>query len=645
MANVSGTAGTAWDLVNSYGGIASIASGTFVVKPRGNPTGFDSSQNYAWTILRGATAVTGFNVNRFIVDASEFQPALDGGLFSMSADGNELRLTFTTGSGIPVWDGEGVDANWDTGANWEGDIAPMGEKTVFFYTGLYSGQTILLNGIRSVLGVRITDQADQSLTFSGTRLNVNSAGIAIDADSEGAHALVSLVQLSAGQTWTNDSAQPFTAAGAISGAQPLRKAGTGPLVLAANNTFSGGLFVDRGTVQLISSTNAMGTGGVAVGTNATLELNGAFSWRPVATVLSGTGTNGGGALRQISTGLGEWRGNVSLGADATIAAPVGTFNTYGNLAAGSFTLYVTNNFGFTMQAGQMTGTKTAGDGALHKSGPGNLFLRGSTLAGSVVVAGGPLRLVEDLADGGGELVLQHGAVVTASNAESRAVAKPVRIQGAVALGARSTYSGALTFTNAVDLEGDLRTVAVSNLVTLSGPIANGGLVKTAPGTMTVSAVNTYLGATTVAEGTLVANGTSAGSTHAVAAGATLRGTGTVGPLAIYGTVDPGGSAAAAGQLTAGEIPLTDGGILRVDMPNAVGAAGTDWDLLASTGALDVHDGGDFAIELAGAGADFDPGINQSWKIMDGTAVWDFDEDRFWIDASGSSRRPTTAPSA
>ncbi|MDY0145345.1 MAG: autotransporter-associated beta strand repeat-containing protein, partial [Kiritimatiellia bacterium] len=377
MAKVSGTAGTDWDLVNSYGGITSLANGTFVIRPRGNPTGFDASQNYTWTIMSGVSPVSGFNVNRFVVDASEFEPSLDGGLFSVSRDGNNLNLTFTTGSGIPIWDGEGADANWDTGANWVGDIAPMGEKVVFFYTGLYSGPTILLHGVRSVLGVRFTDQADQSLTFAGDRLNIKSGGIAIDANSEGAHTLNCLINLNEGQTWTNDSALSFTVAGGISGAQQLRKTGSGLVVLAANNTFSGGLCVDQGGVQLNSSINAMGTGGVTVGTNATVELNGAFNWRPSTTVLYGTGTNGGGAIRQISSGLGEWRGDITLGADSAIAVPIGTFNTYGTLAADAYTLYVANNYGFTMMDGQLTGTKTTGDGALHKSGSGNLFLRGA----------------------------------------------------------------------------------------------------------------------------------------------------------------------------------------------------------------------------------------------------------------------------
>ena len=80
-------------------GIASLSSGTFVVKPMGNPTGFDVSQNYSWKIMGGVSPVTGFNVNRFVVDASEFAPNLDGGLFSVAVDGNDLYLTFTTGSG------------------------------------------------------------------------------------------------------------------------------------------------------------------------------------------------------------------------------------------------------------------------------------------------------------------------------------------------------------------------------------------------------------------------------------------------------------------------------------------------------------------------------------------------------------------
>ncbi|MDY0145084.1 MAG: autotransporter-associated beta strand repeat-containing protein [Kiritimatiellia bacterium] len=634
MTSVTGTAGVDWDLLNSYAGITSLPSGTFVIKPAGNPANFDSSQNYSWTIMSGVSPVSGFNVNRFIVDATDFWPSLDGGLFSVNVDDNNLNLIFTTGSGIPVWDGEGEDANWDTGINWEGDIAPMGEKVVYFYTGLYSGPTIQLNGIRSVRGLRLTDQADESLTFAGTRLNINSAGIAIDANSEGAHALACMVQLSADQTWTNDSALPFTARGMISGAQQLRKAGSGLVVLAANNTFSGGLYVDQGGVQLHSSTNAMGDGGVTVGANATLELNGAFNWRPSATLLYGTGTNGGGALRQISSGLGEWRGDVTLGADSAIAVPVGTFNTYGNLAAETHTLYITNTYGFTMMAGQMTGTKVDGDGALHKSGPGNLFLRGETLAGRITVAGGPLRLVQDIANSAGTLVLQPGAVVSAGDNEARTVAKPVVVQGAVALGARGAYSGALTLANGLDLADGQRAISVSNVVTVSGPIANGGLIKMAAGTMTVAAANTYLGPTTVSEGTLVVNGGSVLSAHTVDSGAVLRGNGTVGALSIHGTVDPGASDSVAGQLSvAGDVTLNDGGILRVDMPSATGTAGTDWDLLVSSDAIVVHESGDFAIELAGAAVGFNPGINQSWKIMDGTAMQNFHADRFWIDTS------------
>ena len=285
----------------------------------------------------------------------------------MAVDGNDLYLTFTTGGGIPIWDGEGVDANWGTAANWEGDLVPAAGKTVVFYTGLDSGSTIQLGAFRTVGGVRFTEQADSSLIFSGHQLTVGANGINIHADSMGEHTLACLVALQSEQTWMNNSPRVFTAAAQISGNAALHTAGSGRFVLSGNNAFTGGLRVDQGSVQLNASTNAMGTGPVQVGTNATLELNGNYAWRPVDLTLYGTGTNGGGALRQLSSGVGEWRGNITAGKDARVTLAAGSFVTYGNLLAGANTLSISNVNTFTMSAGQFLGDKTTGDGALHKA--------------------------------------------------------------------------------------------------------------------------------------------------------------------------------------------------------------------------------------------------------------------------------------
>jgi fibronectin-binding autotransporter adhesin len=639
MNSVAGAPGTAWDALSSYGGITVQDNGTFTIRPTGNPTGFDSSLNYSWKIMGGVSAVSGFNVNKFYVDPSFFFPALDGGKFNVAVDGNDLYLTFTTGGGIPVWDGEGADANWGTDANWEGDLVPAVGKTVVFYTGLDSGSTILLGTFRSVGGMRFTDQADTSLIFSGHQLTLGANGIAIHADSMGEHTLACLVALQDEQTWTNDSPAVFTAAAQISGDAALHLAGAGKFVLSGNNSFTGGLHVDQGGVQLNASTNAMGTAAIQVGTNATLELNGNFMWRPVNLTLYGTGTNGGGAVRQISSGVGEWRGTITAGTDARISIASGSFNTYNAISAGAHTLYITNFNSFTMISNQFTGTRTSGDGALHKSGPGGLFLRGSTLAGSVVVDQGALRLVENLSNGGGSLQLRDRTVLTSSNATERTVGKPMVISGDVALGALGTYRGPLYLTNTVDLAGGVRALSVSNLVSIDGVIANGGLSKTGPGTLTVSAVNTYAGATTVSEGVLVVSGSSASSSHTVQSGGTLRGAGTVGPLSISGLVDPANAASSAGTLDVdGTVTLQSGGTLKIDMPNAAGTAGSGWDLLEATGATYLPASGQFIVWLTGAGTGFSVGTGQSWMILDGPAegISGFDASQFIVDTSGFS---------
>ena len=467
--------------------------------------------------------------------------------------------------------------------------------------------------------------------FTGNRLTIGASGLGIHADALGEHVLACMVQLGAAQTWTNASEAVFTVSGLIQGANPLHKNGLGKMIFSANNTFSGGLAIDQGGIQLNSSTNSMGAGAVMVGTNATLELNGAFNWRPVALTLYGQGTNGAGALRQVSSGLGQWRGDITLGADSRISIPIGTFATHGNLAAGTSTLYITNDGAFTMEAGQLTGAKTDGDGALHKSGTGGLFLRAGTLAGSLVVEQGALRLIEDLTDSDGVLTLRNGASLTSSNTADRTVAKPVAVEGAVTLGYQGVYGGALTLGDALDLSAGTPTLYISNAVTVYGAVANGGFTKMGMATMTVAGANTYVGDTTVGQGVLVVSGSSTGSAHTVASAGTLRGAGTVAALAISGAVDPANTAGTAGTLNVSAVTLNNGGVLRIDMPRATNTAGADWDLLAATGDIAVPGSGSFIIQLAGAGEGFNPGVNQAWKIMDGASVSGFDANRFSVD--------------
>jgi len=132
----------------------------------------------------------------------------------------------------------------------------------------------------------------------------------------------------------------------------------------------------------------------------------------------------------------------------------------------------------------------------------------------------------------------------------------------------------------------------SNATTLSNAISgNGTLNQRGAGTTILSASNTYTGATTVAAGKLVVDGSIAASAVTVQSGGTLGGSGKVGATTIQsgGTISPGNS---PGNLTVqGNLVWNGGGNYNwqvLGTTNTAGfAAGVTWDLLTVNGTLDL----------------------------------------------------------
>ena len=127
----------------------------------------------------------------------------------------------------------------------------------------------------------------------------------------------------------------------------------------------------------------------------------------------------------------------------------------------------------------------------------------------------------------------------------------------------------------------------SQNVTLASNLTSSGgsFTKLGAGTLTISGINTYNGATTVSAGQLTINGSIANSTTTVSSGATLGGSGTVGALTINsgGFVNPGnspgiltvnGNYSQAGRFTA-EIAGTTAGVGydQIDVIGAVNITG------------------------------------------------------------------------
>jgi autotransporter-associated beta strand protein len=243
---------------------------------------------------------------------------------------------------------------------------------------------------------------------------------------------------------------------------------------------------------------------------------------------------------------------------------------------------------------------------------------------------------------------------------------------------RALETGTIMKVNAVDnavvqANGaiiDTNTFNTTIAKSLTAGTGSGGLTKQGAGTLTLSAANTYTGATTVSTGTLalsdgglIANS----STINVASAATLSVTGvtpttfTVGAtqtLTGAGTIlATGKTVVANGTLSPGNSPGTltqDGGALRLGLNgdlnwqihNAAGTAGSGYDtvnlingatldlsLLTAANSYNIN-----LWSLSGLGPDvngnatgFDNTLNYSWTLFStGTAITGFDATAFAI---------------
>jgi autotransporter-associated beta strand protein len=154
------------------------------------------------------------------------------------------------------------------------------------------------------------------------------------------------------------------------------------------------------------------------------------------------------------------------------------------------------------------------------------------------------------------------------------------------------------------------------------------------GTTTLTANNTYTGATTVSAGSLVVNG-SINSATTVQSGASLGGSGTVSSAIIQsgGTIAPGNSPGTL-TLTSG-LTWAGGGNYNWQIFNVAGTAGqtNTWDLISVAGGTwditGLSSTNKFNINLwslsglpdtTGLATGFDATQNYSWKILDAAGI-------------------------
>jgi autotransporter-associated beta strand protein len=271
----------------------------------------------------------------------------------------------------------------------------------------------------------------------------------------------------------------LTFGGVISGSgDKATKNGGGTLVLTGDNTYSGGLTLSAGTID-INNAGALGTGTFTINGGAIDNTSGAFIDIDTANPI----TLGGSFTFEGSNALDLGTGAVNLSGNRTITVDASTLTVDGAISGGHSLIF---------------------------SGSGTLTLTGTnTYTGGTTLNAGTLNIDSSSAIGTGKLTIDGGTIDNTSGA-------------AITLSTNNTqaWDGNFTFngTDALNLGTGNVTLSASQTVTtdgaaltVGGVISGTGFALTASGsgTLSLSGNNTFSGGTDLSGGTLDINNASA----------------------------------------------------------------------------------------------------------------------------------------
>jgi fibronectin-binding autotransporter adhesin len=387
----------------------------------------------------------------------------------------------------------------------------------------------------------------------------------------------------------------ITVNGVISGTGSVTNDGAGTLILANNNSYSGGTVINAGTLQ-VGNGGSSGSLNISspVLNNGTLEVNvsGTFTMRGYGASVSGSGNVWVHKGTFQSLGGNSYTGWTLIDSGATFQPTIGNESTFNSLAP------CTNNgtLLFVRQDGNPAvfgmSNNITGTGKVVKENnnfnAGWIVLAGTnSYTGGTFIAGGSIVLGDGITPGGGQivgpvtftnttsgqfnprsLIFNHPedytftnrifSVVTDSSTANSGALEQMG-PGALTLTGSVSYPGSTTIDNGSTLQfgnggtgGAIGTGAInaggtlvidhSDNVTISAAINDntyqGSLVQLGTGTLTLTVSNGYSGPTTVSNGTLVVSGGYVGGDLDVEGGTIApAAAGTVSILHIGGNVN------------------------------------------------------------------------------------------------------------
>ena len=453
-----------------------------------------------------------------------------GDFFVQTALAGQVNLLNSSGQTLGFWDGSQTVANgtidggsgiWSaTNTNWtnaNGSLnAPYHPNPTYAVFQGTAG-TVTVDGSGGTIGVTGLQFVTDGYLVQGGAIALQGAG--------------GSTTVRVGDGTAAGASTSATVTSALTGTSTLVKDDLGTLILAGNNSYSGGTMLRAGSLSVSADANlgaASGglifNGGVLATTesfdtsrNISLQQAGRFDVA-TGTTLGLTGrVSGTGDLRKMGSGtlrldnLGNSYGNTQVQAGTLIGNAQSISGNIGNAGTVMFDQAADGTF-----AGAISGLDGV-SGSMVKRGAGKLTLAGTSTLDWTITAGG---------------------LITAAQ----------RFSGNVSIGADAS----LTFDQSTN---------ASYGGALSGA---GGFVKTGAGSLTLTGNSTHAGATTIDGGALVVTGAIDSRSGGVAVNnsATLSGTGTIaGPV----TVNAGGTLAGSSgsTLTMGGLTLSSGSSVNV----------------------------------------------------------------------------------
>ncbi|WP_192906752.1 fibronectin-binding autotransporter adhesin ShdA [Salmonella enterica] len=447
-------------------------------------------------------------------------------------DGSQINATLDTANSAPIIKAANVTLDGTLNLSSTATFVAPETDEHFGSITLIDSQTAITTDFDSVTLDADTSAMPDYLTINaGVDANDNtnyelSTGLSWYAGANSARAAHGTFTVDAGSTFTVTSELDETTATSNWNGSKLTKQGDGTLILSNTGNDYGDTEIDGG-ILAAKDAAALGTGDVTIAESATLALS-------------------QGTLDNNVTGEGQI---VKSGSDELIVTGDNNYSGGTTISGGTLTADHADSLG----SGDIdnSGVLQVGEGELENilSGSGSLVKTGT----------GELTLSGDNTYSGGTTII--GGTLTADHADSLGT-------GAVA------NSGVLQVG-----EGELEN-------TLSG---SGSLVKTGTGELTLGGDNSYSGATTITDGTLIAANVNAlGSGNIDNSGTLILDANGAFELANVTTHSGATTALAAGStLDAGQFTQEDGSTLSIDLGAATDDAVITADSVALGGTLNV----------------------------------------------------------